>query len=262
MHAVKTYPQAEIWYLSHSGFAVRTATKLLIFDYAPQGAPLLGELDQGLLQPALWEGRQVFLFASHRHGDHFDPRVLEWRGQIPDIRFVLSDDIRLRGEKEARDILWVHFGKEYQWQGLSIRTLHSTDEGVAFVVWTDGLCLYHAGDLNWWHWNEESRHYNDSMAGQYRKEIDSLAGMPIDLAFVPLDPRLEENYLLGMDYFLRKTHPRMVFPMHFWGDYAVFDTLQNDPRAEAWRDLVTVPRRRGQHFFFNPESRSNNRPDR
>ena len=33
---------------------------------------------------------------------------------------------------------------------LLIRTLHSTDFGVAFLVRFHGKWIYHAGDLNWW----------------------------------------------------------------------------------------------------------------
>ncbi len=38
--------------------------------------------------------------------------------------------------------------------GAEIRTLRSTDEGVAFVVHYAGKTIYHAGDLNWWHWKK------------------------------------------------------------------------------------------------------------
>lgn len=258
-----TSPRAEIWYLFHSGFAIRTARYFLIFDYFPgPDSPLEGNLEQGLLSLEMMREKQVVLFASHRHPDHFDKRVLTWRKQIPGIRYVLSDDIRLRGEQDASDILWVHFGNTYHWEGLSLRTLHSTDEGVAFLLEADGLTVYHAGDLNWWHWEEESDHYNKSMAGQYRKEIDSLSGLPIDLAFVPLDPRLQNAYRFGMEYFLKKVRPGMVFPMHFGDDFSVFQQLRRDAEADGWKNQVTELTHRGQHFSFNPESQSNSRPGR
>ena len=253
---------AEIWYLFHSGFAIKTKRYFFIFDYYPDPcSSLIGNLDQGLLSFDLMQNRQVVLFASHRHSDHFDKRVLSWRKQIPGIQYVLSDDIRLRSEKDASDILWAHFGKDYQWNGLALHTLHSTDEGVAFLLEADGLTIYHAGDLNWWHWEEESEQFNKSMAGQYRKEIDTLAGRSIDLAFVPLDPRLGDHYHLGMEYFLKRVRPGMVFPMHFGDDFSVFRRLRLDAAANEWKNQVTEITHRGQHFLFSPESRSNIRPD-
>ena len=50
--------------------------------------------------------------------------------------------------------------------------------------------VYHAGDLNWWHWEGESEEWNRKMAEDYRAEIDTLAGERIDLAFLPVDGRL------------------------------------------------------------------------
>ena len=48
--------------------------------------------------------------------------------------------------------------------GAEIRTLRSTDEGVAFVVHYAGKTIYHAGDLNWWHWEGEpdEKKYRDA----------------------------------------------------------------------------------------------------
>ena len=86
---------------------------------------------------------------------------------------------------------------------LRIQTLRSTDEGVAFLVRVKGITLYHAGDLNWWHWEEEGPEYNEKMKRDYQAEIGTIEGEHIDLAFVPLDPRLEEAYGWGIDYFMR-----------------------------------------------------------
>ena len=43
----------------------------------------------------------------------------------------------------------------------SILSLKSTDEGAAFAIReTDGTSIYHAGDLNWWHWEGEPLAWN------------------------------------------------------------------------------------------------------
>ena len=43
-----------------------------------------------------------------------------------------------------------------------------------------------------------------------------MRGQKIDAAFIPLDPRQEEYYNCGMDYFLDLTETKKVYPMHFW----------------------------------------------
>ena len=40
----------------------------------------------------------------------------------------------------------------------------SPDEGVAWMVTVNGQSIFHAGDLNWWHWAEEDLAWNRNMA--------------------------------------------------------------------------------------------------
>ena len=47
---------------------------------------------------------------------------------------------------------------------LRIHTLKSTDEGVAFLVRVKEKTFFHAGDLNWWYWEEEDDTYKMSKA--------------------------------------------------------------------------------------------------
>ena len=53
------------------------------------------------------------------------------------------------------------------------------------------------------------------MSAKFRKYIEPLRDRKIDAAFIPLDPRQEEYYTLGMDYFLELAKPEKVYPMHF-----------------------------------------------
>ncbi|MFR2561427.1 MAG: MBL fold metallo-hydrolase [Anaeromassilibacillus sp.] len=191
-------PSVSIRYLYHSGFAVETASHLFIFDYyldTPRGCGP----DQGVVSPSMLQGRDVVVFVSHSHGDHYNPAIFQWRKGNPQIRYILADEIATK-----EDVLSVKAGKTYPLGGLEVRTLDSTDLGVAFLVKADGLCLYHAGDLNWWHWNDEPEEANRAMARRYQQQIDSLKGESIDIAFIPVDPRQEENALLGLDYFMKQ----------------------------------------------------------
>ena len=96
-------------------------------------------------------------------------------------------------------------------------------------MYVDDRIIYHAGDLNWWHWEEESEYYNEQMRMDYQKEIHKLKNIRIDVAFVPLDPRQEEQYYWGLDYFMKHTDTELVFPMHMWGHYEVYEKLMNNP---------------------------------
>lgn len=207
----------KITYICHSSFCVELERNVLVFDYYGEGRV-----------PDLPAGRRMYFLNSHSHPDHFKREILKLRESCPDAEYILSGDIRIRPE-ERKD--WIHSVKareEYRIGELCIRTLRSTDQGVAFVVEAEGKRIYHAGDLNWWHWEGEDRAWNNNMAANYKREVDRLAGQSFDAAFVPLDPRLEGAYSLGLRYFLEQAHAEHVFPMHFWGDYEVCQRVRKE----------------------------------
>ena len=59
--------------------------------------------------------------------------------------------------------------------------MKSTDEGVAFIVREKDGTIYHAGDLNWWHWEGEPKSRTEIWK-LILKEIDSMKGRKIDIA--------------------------------------------------------------------------------
>ena len=214
----------KITYLDHSGFAVEYKKYVLIFDWYKGKLP---EFDSE---------KEIYVFSSHSHYDHFDRKIFELENIYPNIRYVLSADIT---EKPVPSKVWfVIADKEYRIGNLKVQTLHSTDAGVAFLVYVDDRIIYHAGDLNWWHWEEESEYYNEQMRMDYQKEIHKLKNIRIDVAFVPLDPRQEEQYYWGLDYFMKHTDTELVFPMHMWGHYEVYEKLMNNPQAESYNCLL------------------------
>lgn len=223
----------KVTYLYHSGFAVESEKCMLIFDYYK------GEL------PETARDKKLYVFSSHFHKDHFQKKIFDWNKDY-DVTYILSRDIFERGPEEK--VLKVRPGQEYKVDDLQIKTLRSTDIGVAFFVRFEGISVYHAGDLNWWHWEEETKEYNARMKRGYQREIDRLEGETVDIAFVPMDPRLKEAYSWGMDYFMRHTDTRYAFPMHLWGSYKTIARFLDDPVSEGYRDRIIRVEKRGQQF--------------
>lgn len=222
-----------VTYLYHSGFVVEFEDIALVFDYYK------GEL------PETVTGKKLYVFSSHYHKDHFQRRIFDWAEKY-DATYILSRDIRAKGP-EGRTVK-VGRQKELSVDELQIKTLRSTDVGVAFFVRVKGIAIYHAGDLNWWHWEEEGPAYNEKMKKDYQREIGTIEGEHIDLAFVPLDPRLEEAYGWGIDYFMRHTDTHCLFPMHLWGSYKTIPKFLEDPISGEYRDRVVRIERRQQRF--------------
>ena len=80
---------------------------------------------------------------------------------------------------------------------LDIMTLRSTDAGVAFYVASNGVSLFHAGDLNDWEWDGAGDLINGRVRRAFRHEIKKLSEKPINVAFFPMDPKLMEYQFKG-----------------------------------------------------------------
>ena len=241
----------KITYIAHSGFCVELEKHVLLFDY------FTGEL------PSWDKEKTILVFASHKHQDHFNLRILELRKEYPHIHYFFGNDIKLKpdyllhkkADPEALSdvtVMKAHEQTGYggESQAVTVRTLKSTDEGAAFLVEAEGKTFYHAGDLNWWHWEGEPASWNRNMETGFRREIDSIAGERFDAAFVPLDPRLEAAYGLGMDYFLQKTSATHVFPMHMWEEYGYISKYKETQTGRQHAAQIVDISRRGEEFML------------
>lgn len=239
----------KVTYIGHSGFAVELEKCNLLFDYYTGSLPVFSK------------EKALLVFSSHSHPDHFNWKILRLAEEYPRIHYFLGNDIRL-GEKWLKEkgidlaikekVTRLFGGAETVWEdggcSVKVRTLKSTDAGVAFVIETQGKRIYHAGDLNWWHWIGEPDAENEEMGIAYRKEIDRLTGEHFDLSFVPLDPRLESAFFWGMDYFLEKTDSPAVFPMHMWGKYSTVSKYKRTPSGKNYADRVMDIKKGGQEW--------------
>ena len=201
----------KVTYLNHSGILVELNDCYCIFDY------YRGEL------PLLDRDKEVIVFCSHAHKDHYNPLIfdlLDERGMRYQAVLAnnISDEKRLSKIKRS----FVESNQSYQFDGgLQVETLLSNDSGVAFIVSTDEGMIYHSGDLNDWYWEGEPEEENQELRTIYHTEIGKIKGRHFDVAFVPLDPRLEAHYADGLLYFLENVDCNAVFPIHYWGEPAV-----------------------------------------
>lgn len=197
----------KVTYLYHSGFLVETEENYYVFDYY-----------KGRL-PELLAAKPIFVFASHFHADHYNPIIFDLLKEqgMKQIYGIFSWDIAPKRIPQNLEALRVKADGRYVLPGSqSLQTLHSTDEGVAFLLTEPEGVIYHAGDLNDWVWAEESKAYNENMTKRYQTEIDKLADKQIHVAFLPLDPRQESDYAKGILYFLEHIKADKVYPMHYW----------------------------------------------
>jgi len=111
------------------------------------------------------------------------------------------------------------------------------------------MTLYHAGDLNWWHWDEEGKGPNGTMAANYKKFTAPLRDLSIDVAFHPLDPRLGEHAADGLLYLMDLADIHHLFPMHQWNNSAITrEFCQQHPHFASCIHTVDFP---GQSWKVN-----------
>lgn len=243
--------RAKIHYLYHSGFAVQTKEHFLIFDYY-KDKPCFGkeELDGGVITAKeIAAHKNPVVFVSHGHGDHYNPVVLEWQKANQAIRYIISSDVPANGEN-------IHSLAPYsslELPDILVKTFGSTDLGVSFLASVDGIDIFHAGDLNWWHWKDESTEEEVKLSERdFLKEIEPIIGNKIDIAFFPVDPRLGSDYYLGAERFINLLKPSMLVPMHFGDDYEAAADFAL--RAQSCKTTVPMILRRGQTFLFRKQA--------
>lgn len=229
----------KITFICHSSFCVELKNHVLIFDYYGDGKI-----------PEVPEDSRIYFLNSHAHPDHFKKEILGLHKTYPGAEYLLSRDIRLQPEERGD---WIHCVKarsEYEIGDLYVQTLRSTDQGVAWAVEAEGKRIYHAGDLNWWHWEGEDRAWNHNMAANYKREVDRLIGTFFDAAFVPLDPRLAGAYDWGMKYFLEQVNTAHVFPMHFWEDYGTCQKVLKETEMQGLLEHYHAVEYQGQEWIL------------
>ena len=247
----------QIIFIHHSCFLVELDDKVLIFDYFDgdkvQGMHFTGKL------PSYEPDTKIYMFASHSHKDHYDMDILRLTDKYPNIHYVFSKDIRINPHflsKHGIDpavrerVTFVSPDNTYHVDDLDIMTLRSTDAGVAFYVTSNGVSLFHAGDLNDWEWDGAGDLINGRVRRAFRHEIKKLSEKPINVAFFPMDPKLMEYQFKGFDYFLQNTSAEFVFPMHMWQDYSGITEYKKRLSNKEMADRVIEIERENQTFAF------------
>lgn len=229
----------KVTYIHHSSFLIETEERYLLFDYYEGNIP------------GLEQEKPLFVFASHRHSDHFSPVIFELAERYPDITYILSADIwrkRVPEHLQDRTVFMKSHTEQEIIPGMEVKTLKSTDEGVAFLIRCDGAVIYHAGDLNNWYWEGEPDSWNEKMERVYKAEISRIGNEKIDAAFIPLDGRQEDNFYLGVDEFMKYSDAKAIFPMHCWGDFSVIQRLKEMECSEGYRDRIIDIKADGDSF--------------
>lgn len=240
--------QVTVTYFHHSGFSVACADTLLIFDYwrgekkEVNGTAELQEVDlQGY--------KQVLFFVSHEHPDHFDRVIYDFK-HLNSVHYIIAEDMPqdAEGDRMAQ-------GEKRLYGDVTVRTYASTDLGVSYYVEAGGLRIFHAGDLNLWHWREESTLRQITQAESlYYAAVEPLNGKPIDLCMFPLDPRMGGMFEAGANHFIMTCKPRVFIPMHWQGRSEIANDFVRRCRTKFTEGLALTKLRERAVIDFEKHS--------
>lgn len=205
--------KVSVTYLINSGFLLRIDDTLLLFDdYRDPSAAVDQAIREGM--------KDFYIFASHAHFDHFDKHILDYAKEA--TAYIFGYDIRhtKRVREFPRDkTVYMETYAEWENEDLLVNSFDSTDAGVSFLVRfkRSGKSIFHAGDFNWWDWTGEDRETRKLAENAFKKQMKRIAGMQADIAFFPVDGRLETSMERGAKVFVRETDVKNLITMHSIG---------------------------------------------
>lgn len=214
---VLTISIMRITYLAHSGFMVETTEVIMIFDYFRDPShSVVKTLQKRPDVPVL------FFVSSHRP-DHYKTEIFNLAQNHKRV-YILSNDVEARDTNSDLAIQGMSAGDvvENLPGSITVKAYPSTGEGVSFLVSTrSGRTIFHAGDLNLWHWDEDpTRKEVAKQSDEFTRIVKRIAEEcpAIDVAFVPVDVRQGKDFALGATEFMETIKVKNMFPMHFDGD--------------------------------------------
>lgn len=208
---------AAITFFHQSTFTVAIERTLLIFSYRETDLPQLEEAYR-LSEKDFMGFQNIVVFVPRNSLVHHDPVIYTWKQSFP-ITYVISEDAR-KDAPNRPNVRVIDKGGALSVAGVQVKAYGSTDAGISLMVKACGIRIFHAGDLNLWHWREENTLREIAQAEElFYQVVSEIPKDPIDICMFPVDPNLGGFYDAGANHFIMTFKPRVFFPMH-WGNRA------------------------------------------
>lgn len=249
-----------IKYIYHSSFIIEDDEYFLLFDYPP--LKILKKRKDFKNVPdeieilELAKNKNIFVFISHFHIDHFNPEVFEWRKKI-DVNYVISHDVFEKKKKflnftknlhilSAKDFNYIYsklkgieykipdFDVEVKFKDLVINALPSTDFGCSFYINFKGVKIFFPGDFALWKF-EKLGEYRKGIKELFCETFEILKKKGVDILFSVLPSskdELKETGWAGADELLKNLKPILFVPVHLKGNYEIIEEFERSGKID------------------------------
>ncbi len=257
--------EAWVWYLDRFGWAVKTGSRFLVFNYTQPNRMLknsggnffaLGKKTSVPPKPLLATGQvsapqlkeqRMFGFRSLQVETPEDTILWRrWRAGYSNLSFVLP----FQKQAGPRDFA-VAPGETRTIEGMEVTCLEMSGQALGFLVKVDGLVLYYGGS---WLIPEDEATWK-----VFTREMDNLSRLAgaVDMVFFQVpdpDHPAAEMGRKGLVYTLEKLQPAAFYPL--LGNR----TTSSGGAIAGWRkglprpSTLVSPRSKGDRFHYRKES--------
>jgi ankyrin repeat protein/L-ascorbate metabolism protein UlaG (beta-lactamase superfamily) len=231
--------EAYIWYLGHSGIAMKTKEHFLVLDYWNYaGQPDEPSLANGHINVDEIKDQNVYVFVTHNHIDHHDSIIYYWQEPIPNITYIF-------GWQDTAGTEYIRLGpRESQMvNDIQVQTIQSPDAeetGGNFVIKVDGLTIYHSGGYS----------HDTSQYALFKEDIKYLGQIAkdADIAFVRIgnDWQNEEALLT-----IEMVKPKIMFPLHSREREVVYRNFAEQAGERKGKTEIICAENRGDRYFYS-----------
>lgn len=223
-----------VTYIYHSCYLLEFDDFSVLFDYYKDV-----EREDGTLwieDYLLNKKEDLYVMVTHSHADHFNSEIFEWKSRKDNIKYILSKEVAdVHTLPDVADMVLLKILGTYVDDNIAVRAYGSTDVGGSFCVSVGNRKIFHAGDLNNWHWNEEvSKMEAAGYENSYLCELELVAEHTdrVFLAMFPIDPRLGKDYMKGAEQFVSRVEVNYLLPMHFGDNYDKANAFEKIARLQ------------------------------
>ena len=262
----------KVTYLEHSGFVIEDGKQAYVFDYWKDPAGVIDTLVAQGYELHVFVShihhdhyvKSIFKYLPYIHSVWYHEDVPALRDAFKEVQETtgVKQDVEKASlllerinnveptegqiiseerltEELVQQVFSLHsmaVGDTVESDNLAVTMFGSTDAGGSFLVDTGVHRIFHAGDLNWWHWSGDTPENIAEAKALKEKEFATLLGLSVDIMMFPVDARLEVAREWGALEVLGMMNTKLFIPMHANGPIWVpSDTFRHTyPNQRCW----------------------------